>query len=70
MLILIVMMSKFHLAITFGFRTTVLPITSAIGTVQKGTMNGKLKGTMLATTPSASLRSTQLTAPDTFNTRP
>mmetsp|Transcript_20962 Transcript_20962/g.43970 ORF Transcript_20962/g.43970 Transcript_20962/m.43970 type:complete len:327 (+) Transcript_20962:943-1923(+) len=50
---------------SLGLRTMVLPMTRAMGTVHIGTMNGKLKGTIEATTPSASRRSVQETCPET-----
>mmetsp|Transcript_10271 Transcript_10271/g.21114 ORF Transcript_10271/g.21114 Transcript_10271/m.21114 type:complete len:224 (-) Transcript_10271:238-909(-) len=43
-----------------GLRTTQLPKTRLMGTVHIGTMNGKLKGTMAATTPRGLLVSVQL----------
>jgi hypothetical protein len=43
-----------------GLRRTVLPITRAIGTVHIGTMKGKLKGTIEATTPRGRRVSVQL----------
>ena len=38
---------------SLGFRTTVLPAASATGKNHSGTIAGKLKGLMMATTPSA-----------------
>mmetsp|Transcript_20067 Transcript_20067/g.40679 ORF Transcript_20067/g.40679 Transcript_20067/m.40679 type:complete len:201 (+) Transcript_20067:820-1422(+) len=47
---------------SLGLSTTVLPVTSAMGTVHIGTMKGKLNGTMLATTPTGSRRSSHDTS--------
>ena len=37
---------------SLGLMTTVLPVATAMGTNHSGTMAGKLKGEMIATTPS------------------
>ena len=46
---------------SLGLRMTQLPAPSAMGVVHSGTMAGKLKGTMQATTPSGSRTSWQTT---------
>ena len=43
-----------------GFRMTVFPMVRAMGMVQKGTIRGKLKGTMAPTTPRGVRCSSQL----------
>mmetsp|Transcript_22278 Transcript_22278/g.32551 ORF Transcript_22278/g.32551 Transcript_22278/m.32551 type:complete len:303 (+) Transcript_22278:723-1631(+) len=50
---------------SLGLSTMVFPMTSAMGRVHMGTIKGKLKGTILATTPSASRRSWHDTAEET-----
>ena len=47
---------------SLGLRTNVLPQARASGNIQHGTMHGKLKGVMPATTPSG-CRSVQLSIP-------
>mmetsp|Transcript_18535 Transcript_18535/g.54217 ORF Transcript_18535/g.54217 Transcript_18535/m.54217 type:complete len:315 (+) Transcript_18535:82-1026(+) len=55
---------------SLGLRITQLPATRAMGMVQKGTMKGKLKGTMLATTPTGSRISWHVTPELTVRWRP
>ncbi|SPU85324.1 Uncharacterised protein [Burkholderia cenocepacia] len=47
---------------SLGFSTNVLPVASATGNIQHGTMHGKLNGVMPATTPSG-WRIVQLSMP-------
>ncbi|MNR40873.1 hypothetical protein D3C85_1592020 [compost metagenome] len=47
---------------SLGFRMKQLPAAMATGNIQHGTMHGKLKGVMPATTPSG-WRSVQLSMP-------
>ena len=53
-----------------GLSTTVLPHVSAIGSVHIGTMNGKLNGTIDATTPTGSCSSWHVTPLETGRIRP
>mmetsp|Transcript_12301 Transcript_12301/g.27637 ORF Transcript_12301/g.27637 Transcript_12301/m.27637 type:complete len:210 (+) Transcript_12301:1037-1666(+) len=53
-----------------GLRMTQLPMVREMGTVHMGTIAGKLKGTMAATTPRGSLVSTHITPLDTSRRLP
>mmetsp|Transcript_37355 Transcript_37355/g.89850 ORF Transcript_37355/g.89850 Transcript_37355/m.89850 type:complete len:250 (-) Transcript_37355:274-1023(-) len=50
---------------SLGFRTTQFPITRAMGVVHMGTIRGKLKGTIQATTPRGTRSSRQWMPPET-----